>query len=120
VITKDNAPRIKAKIISEGANGPTTPEADEILRKKDTIVIPDILANAGGVVMSWIEWANNRMGNWLTEEEALSRLEKKMVENFGSVYNEWQKRFHEYPMRIAAYAIAVERVVTAMKLRGWI
>jgi glutamate dehydrogenase (NAD(P)+) len=120
VITKDNAPRIKAKIISEGANGPTTPEADEILRKKDAIVIPDILANAGGVVMSWIEWANNRMGNWLTEEEALSRLEKKMVENFGSVYNEWQKRFHEYPMRIAAYAIAVERVVTAMKLRGWI
>ena len=120
VITKDNAPRVKAKIISEGANGPTTPEADEILRKKDTIVIPDILANAGGVVMSWIEWANNRMGNWLTEEEALARLEKKMVENFSNVYSEWQRRFHEYPMRIAAYAIAVERVVNAMKLRGWI
>ncbi len=120
VITKDNADRIKAKVISEGANGPTTPEADIILRKKDAIVIPDILANAGGVIMSWIEWANNRMGNWLTEEEALRRLENKMVENFGKVYDEWQKRFYDHPMRTAAYAIAVERVLNAMKLRGWI
>ncbi len=120
VITKENADRIKAKVISEGANGPTTPEADIILRKKGAIVIPDILANAGGVIMSWIEWANNRMGNWLTEEQALERLEHKMVENFGRVYDEWQKRFYDHPMRTAAYALAVERVLKAMQLRGWI
>ncbi len=120
VITKENADRIKAKVISEGANGPTTPEADIILRKKGAIVIPDILANAGGVIMSWIEWANNRMGNWLTEEQALDRLEHKMVENFNRVYEEWQKRFYEHPMRTAAYALAVERVLKAMELRGWV
>ncbi len=120
VITKENADRIKAMVISEGANGPTTPEADVILRKKGAIVVPDILANAGGVIMSWIEWANNRMGNWLTEEQALERLENKMVENFGKVYEEWQKRFYEHPMRTAAYAIAIERVLKAMELRGWI
>ena len=120
VIPKENADRIKAKVISEGANGPTTPEADIILRKKGAIVIPDILANAGGVIMSWIEWANNRMGNWLTEEQALDRLEHKMVENFNRVYEEWQKRFYEHPMRTAAYALAVERVLKAMELRGWI
>ncbi len=120
VITEENADRIKAKVISEGANGPTTPEADVILRKKGAIVVPDILANAGGVIMSWIEWANNRMGNWLTEEQALERLENKMVENFGKVYDEWQKRFYEHPMRTAAYAIAIERVLKAMQLRGWV
>ncbi|MEM1555492.1 MAG: Glu/Leu/Phe/Val dehydrogenase, partial [Desulfurococcaceae archaeon] len=120
VITDKNAPRIKAKIISEGANGPTTPEADKILHDKGVVVIPDILANAGGVTMSWIEWCNNRMGNWLTDEEALERLDKIMSRNFHLVYDEWQKRFSNYPMRIAAYAIAIDRVVKAMKLRGWI
>ncbi|MEM4369803.1 MAG: Glu/Leu/Phe/Val dehydrogenase, partial [Desulfurococcaceae archaeon] len=73
VITSENVNRVKAKIISEGANGPTTPEADKVLHEKGTVVIPDILANAGGVTMSWIEWSHNRMGCFLTEEEALSR-----------------------------------------------
>ncbi|MEM4826518.1 MAG: Glu/Leu/Phe/Val dehydrogenase, partial [Desulfurococcaceae archaeon] len=82
VITSENVNRVKAKIISEGANGPTTPEADKVLHEKGTVVIPDILANAGGVTMSWIEWSHNRMGCFLTEEEALSRLDKMMTQNF--------------------------------------
>ena len=120
VITSENVNRVKAKIISEGANGPTTPEADKVLHEKGTVVIPDILANAGGVTMSWIEWSHNRMGCFLTEEEALSRLDKMMTQNFHRVFDEWQKKYSEYPMRIAAYAIAVDRVVKAMKVRGWI
>ncbi|MEM2013867.1 MAG: Glu/Leu/Phe/Val dehydrogenase [Desulfurococcaceae archaeon] len=120
VITSENVNRVKAKIISEGANGPTTPEADKVLHEKGTVVIPDILANAGGVTMSWIEWSHNRMGCFLTEEEALSRLDKMMTQNFHRVFDEWQKKYSEYPMRIAAYAIAVDRVVKAMKIRGWI
>ncbi|AFK51168.1 Glu/Leu/Phe/Val dehydrogenase [Thermogladius calderae 1633] len=120
VITRENAPNIKAKLVVEGANGPTTPEADEILHKKDVIVVPDVLANAGGVVMSWIEWSHNRMGCWLTDDEALARLDKMMTQNFNKVFDEWEKKYRQYPMRTAAYAIAVDRVVKAMKLRGWI
>jgi glutamate dehydrogenase (NAD(P)+) len=120
VITMENVHRIKARVISEGANGPTTPEADRILHDKGVVVVPDILANAGGVTMSWIEWSHNRMGCWLTDDEALSRLDKMMTINFHRVYDDWQKRFSQYAMRIAAYAIAVDRVVKAMKLRGWI
>ncbi len=120
VITKANADRIKAKVISEGANGPTTPEAEEILHKKGVVIVPDILANAGGVTMSWIEWSHNRMGCWLTDEEALARLDRIMTHNFNRVFDEWQKKYSEHPMRAAAYAIAVDRVVRAMKLRGWI
>ncbi len=120
VITEKNADKIKAKVISEGANGPTTPEADVILHKKGAVVIPDILANAGGVTMSWIEWSHNRMGCYLTDEEALNRLDKIMSHNFNRVFDEWQKKYSDHPMRAAAYAIAVDRVVRAMKLRGWI
>jgi len=120
VITRENVNRVKAKIIAEGANGPTTPEADEILHERGAVVVPDILANAGGVTMSWIEWSHNRMGCWLTDEEALARLDKMMTLNFNRVYDEWQKKYSQYPMRVAAYVIAVDRVVRAMKLRGWI
>jgi glutamate dehydrogenase (NAD(P)+) len=120
VITRENVNRIKAKLVVEGANGPTTPEAEKTLHEKGVIVVPDILANAGGVTMSWIEWSHNRMGCFLTEEEALSRLDKIMTINFNKVYDEWRKKYSIYPMRVAAYAIAVDRVVKAMKLRGWI
>ncbi len=122
VITEENADRIKAKIISEGANGPTTTAAEKILVKKGIIVLPDILANAGGVIMSHIEWVNNRMGGWITDEEALNKLEQKMVNNTKSVITYWEKKLKpdENSLRDAAYMIAVERVVKAMKLRGWI
>ncbi|MDH5815204.1 MAG: Glu/Leu/Phe/Val dehydrogenase [Candidatus Nezhaarchaeota archaeon] len=120
VITKENVERIKAKVIVEGANGPTTPEADKFLHERGVMVVPDILANAGGVTMSWIEWSHNRMGCWLTDEEALARLDKMMTINFNKVLDEWQKKYSEYPMRVAAYVIAIDRVVKAMKLRGWI
>ncbi len=122
VITEANADKIKAKAIVEAANGPTTPEAEEILTKKGIVVVPDILANAGGVIMSHIEWVNNRMGGWITEEEAKNRLEAKMTNNFNRVWDYWQNKLDtsKYNMRAAAYAIAVDRVVRAMKLRGWI
>ncbi|MEM2535255.1 MAG: hypothetical protein QXD12_05555, partial [Candidatus Nezhaarchaeales archaeon] len=68
----------------------------------------------------WIEWSHNRMGCWLTDEEALARLDKMMTINFNKVLDEWQKKYSEYPMRVAAYVIAIDRVVKAMKLRGWI
>ncbi len=122
VITEANADRIKAKIIVEAANGPTTPEAEAILTKKGIVVVPDILANAGGVIVSHIEWVNNRMGGWITEEEAKRRLEEKVTNNFNAVWDYWQNKLDtsKYNMRAAAYAIAVDRVVRAMKLRGWI
>ncbi len=119
VITKDNAPRIKAKIIVEGANGPVTPEADEILFKRGVFIAPDILANAGGVTMSWIEWVNNRMGGWLTEEDAMRKLDQKMMNAFHKFYDYTQKH-SDVDYRTAAQALAIERVVNAMKLRGWI
>ncbi len=120
VITEQNAPRIKAKIIAEAANGPTTAEADLILVQKGVVVVPDILANAGGVVTSHIEWVNNRMGGWITEEEAKRRLEETMAKNAIKVWEFWHKEFDtsKQPMRDAAYALAVKRVVDAMKLRG--
>ena len=122
VITEENADRIKAKVIAEAANGPTTPAAEEVLTKKGIVVVPDILANAGGVIVSHIEWVNNRMGGWIKEEEAKARLEEKMVNNFHAVWDFWQNKLDtsKYNMRAAAYAIAVDRVYRAMKLRGWI
>lgn len=119
VITSDNAPKIRAKVVVEGANGPTTPEADEILFKRGIFVVPDILANAGGVTASWIEWVNNRTGGWITEEDARRKLEEKMLEAFRSFYSYISKRGDALP-RTAAQALAVERVYNAMKLRGWV
>jgi len=119
VITEENAPKIRAKMIVEGANGPTTPEADEILFKRGIFIAPDILANAGGVTASWIEWVNNRIGGWLTEEEAKKKLEDKMSEAFNTFYSYLSRRSDIDP-RTAAQALAVERVYNAMKLRGWI
>ncbi len=118
VITKDNASNIKAKIICELANGPTTPEADEILWKKNVFVIPDFLANAGGVTVSYFEQVQNTYNFYWTLEEVHKCLEEKMTRAFDSVYEMHKKR--NVKMRTAAYMISVVRVAEACRLRGWV
>lgn len=118
VITEDNANSVKAKIIVELANGPTTPEADVILHKNGKFVIPDFLANAGGVTVSYFEWVQNINGYYWTLEEVYDKLDKKMTKAFHDMYKEYKDR-NIHP-RLAAYVVAVKRVVDAMKLRGWV
>ncbi|OYT31511.1 MAG: glutamate dehydrogenase [Thermofilum sp. ex4484_79] len=117
VITEKNADNIKAKIVSEGANGPTTPEADKILYEKGTLVIPDIVANAGGVTTSYLEWVQNLTRYYWTRDEVLSKLETRMVSAFEDVYRLSKER--EVDMRTAAYIIAISRVAKAIELRGF-
>jgi glutamate dehydrogenase (NAD(P)+) len=118
VITEKNAPKIKAKIIAELANGPTTPEADDILYEKGVHVIPDFLCNAGGVTVSYFEMVQNfYMYSW-EESEVRERLDRKMTAAYHSVLN--TSKEYKINMRQAAYVRAVERVVEAMKLRGWV
>jgi glutamate dehydrogenase (NAD(P)+) len=118
IITEENATRVKATIIDELANGPTTPEADEILHKNNKYVIPDFLANAGGVVVSYFEWVQNINGYYWTEEDVHQKLDKKMSKAFYDVHEmREEKKVHS---RAAAYLVSVARVVEAMKLRGWV
>ncbi len=116
VITDANARDIKARYIVELANGPVTPEADEILYSKEVFVLPDILANAGGVTVSYFEWVQNRMGYYWDLEEVEERLDKKMSKAFREVY----EAMNEYKIgsREAAYVVALRRIVEAMKARG--
>jgi glutamate dehydrogenase (NAD(P)+) len=115
-ITGENADRVKARVISEGANGPTTPEADDILFDKGAFVIPDILANAGGVTVSYFEWVQGLQSFFWSEDEVNKNLEKIMVRAFQDVLAISQRR--EVNMRIAAYILAIDRVATATLLRG--
>ncbi len=116
VITKENAGAIKAKLVLELANGPTTPEADDILQKKGVLLVPDVLANAGGVTVSYFEWVQNRQGFYWNEQEVLSRLEPIMSHSFDQV---WVKKEEtKTTMRTAAFILAVQRIIDAIKLRG--
>jgi glutamate dehydrogenase/leucine dehydrogenase len=115
-ITADNAGKLRCKLISEGANGPITPEADAILEKKGIVVIPDILCNAGGVTVSYFEWVQNRMGYYWSENEVNQRLEEKMVASFNDVLE--VAKTHKVSLRVAAFMLAIGRVVDVVQLRG--
>src|SRR4026209_1191108 len=112
-ITMENAPQIKAKIITEGANGPTTPDAHKYLHEKGVFVIPDILANSGGVTTSYFEWVQDRHGYFWEEEEVNCRLEQKMCEAFKAVLD--MSIRYKTDMRTAAYIVAINRVATVTK-----
>jgi glutamate dehydrogenase (NAD(P)+) len=115
-ITMDNAPDIRAKIVTEGANGPTTPDAHQHLHDRGIFVIPDILANSGGVTTSYFEWVQDRYGYFWSEKEVNERLEQKMVEAFDDVLKMALK--YKTDMRTAAYIVAISRVATVTRMRG--
>ncbi|EWG08210.1 MAG: glutamate/leucine dehydrogenase [Candidatus Aramenus sulfurataquae] len=119
VIHKYNAPKIQAKLIVEGANGPLTADADEILAHRQIPVVPDILANSGGVVGSYVEWANNKMGEIIEEEEAKKLILSRMEKAFSEIYKKYND-LGDQDLRTAAMVVAVERVVKAMRARGMI
>ncbi|MDD4263511.1 MAG: Glu/Leu/Phe/Val dehydrogenase [Firmicutes bacterium] len=116
VLTEKNAPKVKAKIVLEIANGPTTPKADEIMAKNGVLVLPDILSNAGGVTVSYFEWVQNNYGYYWSEDEVNDRLTKKMQESFATVWDMMQE--NQVDMRTAAYMVSVQRISEAIKFRG--
>jgi glutamate dehydrogenase (NAD(P)+) len=117
-ITSKNAANVRAKISCELANGPTTPEADEILYKNEVLVLPDFLANAGGVTVSYFEQVQNTYNYYWSLEDVQRQLDARMTQSFRDVYETHKKE--KVHMRLAAYMVAVKRVAEAMKLRGWV
>lgn len=115
-ITAHNAPKIKAKIIVEGANGPTSAKADPILDDKGIMVVPDILANSGGVTVSYFEWVQDRQGYFWTLDRVNRRLERMMHDAFNNVFQTAEK--YKVSMRVGAYILAIDKVAKTLKLRG--
>ena len=115
-ITAENADRIKAKIVIEAANGPTSVEADEILNKKGVKVLPDILSNSGGVIVSYFEWVQNLQNFYWEEDDVNTKLKRQIVGAFNDVFDAREK--YDCTFRVAAYIVALNRLVTAKKLRG--
>jgi glutamate dehydrogenase (NAD(P)+) len=115
-ITSENANRLRCKILAEGANGPTTPRADKILHDKGVFVIPDILANAGGVTVSYFEWVQDRIGYFWREDEVNERLKDKMVASFQELCK--FADVHKVDTRTAAYMLAIDRVAFDTRMRG--
>jgi glutamate dehydrogenase len=116
-ITEENAHNIKASIVVEAANGPTTAEATQILTERGILLVPDVLASAGGVTVSYFEWVQNNMGYYWSEEEVREKLTKKMVEAFDNVYTTATTR--NIDMRLAAYMVGVRATAEASRFRGW-
>jgi glutamate dehydrogenase len=117
-ITEENAANIKASIIVEAANGPTTLEATKILTERGVLLVPDILASAGGVTVSYFEWVQNNQGYYWSEEEVMEKLEKVMVSSFDTIYQ--QSQTHQVDMRLAAYMVGIKKVAEASQFRGWV
>jgi glutamate dehydrogenase (NAD(P)+) len=115
-ITADNAERIRARVIVEGANGPTTPEADEILGARGTTIVPDILANSGGVIVSYFEWVQDLQSLFWSEDDINQRLERLMIRCVRDVFDVARKQGIE--LRLAALQRAVDRVAGALMIRG--
>ncbi|HZG72936.1 MAG TPA: glutamate dehydrogenase, partial [Chondromyces sp.] len=117
-ITENNARNIKASIVVEAANGPTTVEATKILSERGVLLVPDVLASAGGVTVSYFEWVQNNQGYYWTEEEVNEKLEEKLVSAFETVYETAHTR--NVDMRLAAYMVGVRKTAEAAKFRGWV
>ncbi|ALS74465.1 MULTISPECIES: Glu/Leu/Phe/Val family dehydrogenase [Planococcus] len=117
-ITEENAHDIKASIVVEAANGPTTAEATKILTDRGILLVPDVLASSGGVTVSYFEWVQNNQGYYWTQEEVDEKLEKKLVEAFENVYNVATNR--NIDMRLAAYMVGARRTAEASRFRGWV